>query len=203
MHNPAQIHGAQMSATIAWRNALNLPNAPRYAIETAWDSFKARTCAASPLDHGVIAAETERVMRAFAELDPRHLDAIARAESMPHGYDAAAVQAAEHAWGTHPILAAFHAAQEAVRIEHASAMAEGARLRALQAERDAPRTLITMLRARGLTLGVSANGKALTVPPAQTSVLLATEMDALKQHKAAIIAILLAEADAAAPVVLV
>jgi hypothetical protein len=57
------------------------------------------------------------------------------------------------------------------------------------------------LRLAGIELALSADGKHITVPPAQMSKLTADELEEIKLRRLGLIALLKAEAEAARPVV--
>lgn len=202
MSPPTQTQTAQQAATAAWHAAQRLPNAPRGTIDAAWQVFVAQTRAAAPAEHMAIAIEAEKLMRGFRELAPKHLDALTEFETQPQGYQPHRVISADHAWNSHPILAAFHAAQQAAQTERDAQQADTAKLRAQQADRDAPRMFLMSLRSRGLDIGLTDDGKHVTLPPAQATTLLPSELETVKQHKAGLVAVLKAEAEAARPVVL-
>ena len=98
------VHAAQKSATAAYNFAMGAPNAPRGIINKAWSTFQSQTRSAlDPSEQIGIAADAERLMRAFAETRAEHLAALTYIETLPNGWTPEAGAAAERAWASHPV----------------------------------------------------------------------------------------------------
>lgn len=195
---------AVAAAQRAYEAALAATVAPRQTINAAWYDFVARQRATSDPDAKLAIAErATAVLSAFSVITPQHRALLAEAEqTFTYPAEAAAAQAAAKvAWSAHPVLAEYRAerlAAEAARSAYLQAMDEARRQ---QAERDAPARLLAALKSRGLRFALSADGKDITLPPAEAATLAPGDLAAIKQHKAGIIAVLAAEAEAARPVV--
>ena len=197
---PAAVAGAQR----AYEAALAATVAPRLTINAVWHDFVARQRGTSDPDAKLAIAErATAVLSAFSALAAQHRALLAEAEQT-FTYPAEAAEAraaAEVAWSAHPVLAEYRAerlAAEAARAAHIQAMDEA---RKQQADREAPARLLAALKSRGLHFALSTDGKDITLPPAEAAMLAPDVAAAIKQHKAGIIAVLAAEAEAARPVV--
>jgi hypothetical protein len=144
-------------------------------------------------------------MEAFACLSDAHRVNLLSAESpLPQSVDERlAVEArAEEAWRASPALADYHAECLAAQAERERMVAADQRRQREQAAREAPGHYLAAMRKRGLHFGLSAskNGRRITLPRSEAETLTADERKNLAEFRDGVVAILAAEAEAAAPV---
>jgi len=179
------------------------PHASHVTIANTWFALNERIRTASPDAKLAIAEQLHAVMTGFAALAPHHRAMLAEAErTFTFAAEGnAARAAAEEAWAAHPALAEYRAEQLAAQAAHGAEMVAVAEAQRAQAELDAPMTLLTVLRTRGLHFDLSVDRKHITLLPGEAAKLTPNEAEALKHCRAEILAILQAEAEAARPVV--
>jgi hypothetical protein len=184
---------------------------PILFIRCTWDELMRRFASAAYLGEEAqlaVLKNAAEVMRAISELDDRHYNALGdpeRRAAAGHFGDGAwrerEAAATADALASHPVLAEYEAERLRLDAERAEAQIERDRLQAEQAEREAPGNLLAALRARGFAVAASGDGKHIALPPDHAAALEPHELDELKEHKAAILALLKTEAQTARPVV--
>ena len=182
---------------------------PRSFIDMYWmECVRRNQVAASQGFEAQMAAakEAEAVMNAIRALDEPHWNALGaterRAQSGRGGYFPEEAVAVAAAIASSLVLAKFQAGIDEVEEARAAERAETQRLTAEQWERDAPARTLKWLRDGGIFPSVTKSGDNIALAPDQATQLTDSDVLLVKKHKAAIVALLKSEADAARPVVI-
>jgi hypothetical protein len=212
---PAALGDAQAEASRQYRSARH--RCPKFAnvIDAAWAEAKARSLAADRSVAGLsvtpLAREAARVeqFRAasgagafFAALAGLTRDEIAELTA-PCGIGIGSGEQARAVLAYRPALARWSAARDAQQTAR-----EGVQAAANERARaNMPRDLLDSLRRRGVALAIGDDGELVAPAGTDAGLILASEIEALRECKSQIVALLLAETEAlyaaSTPVVLV
>lgn len=199
------------SAEAAWRRVrANRRCAPTKAIDAAWSHYANKARWAAPEDQPRIARQARAVMDAFGLMDWRHAETLAEGYTPPFPERFNSIQLAAHVareraevMASHPALAEYQAERDALAAAAAERQRHGTERAAAEARRVRPSVVLGEIRATGAVLALDEQGNIIAPAGSTLSAYLLAE---LRDHKPAIVAILKAEAEAAAeaarPVVL-